>query len=84
MLGFSFEQFAVLAVVCILVLGPQKSFELANFLGHMIGNLKKKWDEIRRQIELPDTGTASKIAQDLKAEFSAKNLNTNIKKSYTQ
>lgn len=78
MLGFSFEQLAVLAVVCILVLGPQKSLELAHFLGRAIGNLKNKWDEYRRQIELPNTGKASKIAQDLKAEFSSINFNTSI------
>ena len=66
--GFSFEQMLVLATVCILVLGPKKSLELANLLGRKAGSLKRMWNDCRRQIELPQS--ALKTGQGgLKEEF---------------
>ena len=65
--GFSFEQMLVLATVCILVLGPKKSLELANLLGRKAGALKRMWNDCRRQIELPQS--ALKTGQGLKEEF---------------
>ena len=66
--GFSFEQMLVLATVCILVLGPKKSLELANLLGRKAGALKRMWNDCRRQIELPQS--ALKTGQGgLKDEF---------------
>ena len=65
--GFSFEQLLVLATVCILVLGPKKSLELANLLGRKAGALKRMWNDCRRQIELPQS--ALKTGQGLKEEF---------------
>ena len=54
MAGISFIELVVIATICLLVLGPKKTLELAFFLGKQFSKAKKFLSDCQKELELQD------------------------------
>lgn len=54
MAGISFIELVVITTICLLVLGPKKTLELAFFLGKQFSKAKKFLSDCQKQLELQD------------------------------
>ena len=51
MFSFSFGEILVIAMVGLIVIGPDRLPETARFLGHLFGRVRRQINEVRRDIQ---------------------------------
>lgn len=72
MFSISFGEMFVIALVCLLVVGPKRLPTLARYCGHLVGRLNRQAAsikrEIRREIELEDLRQAKEEAESAAME----------------
>lgn len=60
MFDIGFFELIVVAVVALLVLGPERLPKVFHFLGHLIGRGRKFWQTLQEEIDNSDHNTSSK------------------------
>lgn len=60
MFDIGFFELAVVAVVALIVLGPERLPKVFHLLGRLIGRGRKFWQSLQDEIDDPDHNTSSK------------------------
>ncbi len=85
MLGFSTEQLVVFSFVCLVVLGPKKTIDVAYFLGRKARGLKGYFDELKRELDMPQVSLMTKeLSHEVKMHTDAMTVSLKEAKSSSE
>jgi len=63
--GIGWAEMLVIAIVALIVVGPERLPEVARTVGRALGWLSKQWHEVRREIAEPLPPSAKEIKEEI-------------------